>query len=78
MKKDIDDIKKSLGKVVRKNRKKMHFTQLSLENDNIISRKGLSDIETGKSACTLETLCMLINLFGITPEELIAAIYGEN
>lgn len=55
----------------------MGITQLSLENDGIISRKALSDIENGKVALTFDTLCLLIELFHITPDELIKVFYDE-
>ena len=77
MDKSYDDNKKRFGEAVRKSRKKMGITQLTLENDGIISRKGLSDIENGKVDLHFETICMLIQLFHITPSELMSVFYDE-
>ena len=67
--KNTSDVKKIFGEVVRKNRKHMGYTQLDLEIRNEISRKALSDIENGNSACSIETVAKLIKLLNIPLDE---------
>lgn len=71
------DVKYDFGKMVARKRKESGWTQLALENEKIISRKGISNIETGKTSCTLDTLCLLVEYFGITPDDLVEVIYEK-
>jgi transcriptional regulator with XRE-family HTH domain len=75
MEKTVKDPIKKFGELVRKKRKQLKMTQLKLEKEKVISRKAISNIENGKSACTIETASLLINLFHITLEELREIFY---
>ena len=78
MEKTVKDPIKKFGELVRKKRKQLKMTQLKLEKEKVISRKAISNIENGKSACTIETASLLINTFDIAPDELLKVFYGEN
>ena len=75
MNKNTSDVKKIFGKVVRKNRKHMGYTQLDLETSNIISRKALSDIENAKSSASIETVAKLIKFLNIPFDDIKKVFY---
>ena len=75
MEKLFKDVKQNLGKLIEKKRNETGLTYLYLETNGYISRKGLEKITKGISACTIDTLCMLIDLLKISSKELINAFF---
>ncbi len=71
----MSDTLNLLGERIKKLRKKMGFSQEYLAEKLDIATTTLSNIETGKSFMTFQTMQKLLNIFKIKPFELF--LFGE-
>jgi transcriptional regulator with XRE-family HTH domain len=67
---DEKEFCQTLGKNVRKNRKKIHLSQEKLAGLVEISPNYLSNIENGKTWISVSTLVKLATVFGVEPHVL--------
>ena len=59
-----------LGRRIRAARKECKLTQQELADQSKIKKKTIQDIEKGRKNPTYETLCMLIDRLGVSPNTL--------
>ena len=59
-----------LGKRIRSARKECQLTQQELADQSGLAVKTIQDIEKGRKNPTYETLCMLIDRLGVSPNTL--------
>lgn len=67
----MTDYKTGMGKRIRQRRNALGFTQEELAEQLGVSVKHLSETERGLSGLSVENLCKLSDLFGVTLDELI-------
>lgn len=71
------DYKTGMGKRIRQRRNALGLTQEELAEQLGVSVKHLSETERGLSGLSVENLCKLSDLFGMTLDELIRGAAEE-
>jgi DNA-binding XRE family transcriptional regulator len=73
VRKEKDDMKRSLGEAIRQNRTRCKMTQEFVAESIGVSRQAVSKWESGKSDPSTSNLLALARLFGVPAEELLRA-----
>lgn len=76
VRKEKNQIKKSLGESLREHRTQCHMTQEFVAEHIGVSRQAVSKWENGSAEPSTSNLMTLAELYGIKPEELLKEISG--
>jgi len=74
VRKEKDDMKRSLGEALKQNRTRCKMTQEFVAESIGVSRQAVSKWESGKSDPSTSNLLALAKLYGVAAEELLRAV----